>query len=165
MKVLTRLIFLAALVWLGVYAYQNYVAPKNPQNTSIKGDPVSFIELAHGTQSEVSERANYIITSTEQLRALWRLLDTPSKVPTVDFEKSDVVAVFMGDQPTTGYDIKISAVEDSEERTVFLSLAIPGTNCFAGQALTSPYQIIEVPKTALPMGHKDEENVTRCLLQ
>jgi hypothetical protein len=163
MKTLTSLIVVAALVWIGIYSYQNYASPEKSSTVSVEGTPVSFRELARGSRSEVSERTNYLITSTDQLRALWRIIDAPGQTPTIDFTKSDVVAVFTGDQPTVGYEIQVAAVADAQSRMVVVAVTRPGASCLVGEAVTNPYQVIELPKTTLPLGHKDEQRVNSCL--
>jgi len=49
---------------------------------------VPFAELAHGARSHVSTRVNYLITSANQLEALWKLVETSQKEPDIDFTKN-----------------------------------------------------------------------------
>ena len=145
---------------------------KSPLTTSTPGVPsastgeaieVSFRELAHGSQSTVSRRANYIIMSPTELSALWKMIDAGGEAPTVDFSANEVVAVFAGDKPTAGYDIEVIKVEDAGTRLVNVVLTKPGGSCLLAEVQTNPYQIIEVPKTALTLTHEDQTTTPSCL--
>ncbi len=124
---------------------------------------VPFTELAHGMHSTVTTRTNYLITSPSELLALWAIIDAPNQPPTVDFARNDVIAVFAGDEPTAGYDIKVSQVKDSQSRMVTVLLTKPGANCLSPHTATSPYQVIELSKTALSLAHQDQEDIVGCL--
>ncbi|MBI5405890.1 protease complex subunit PrcB family protein [Candidatus Kaiserbacteria bacterium] len=124
---------------------------------------VPFSELAHGSQSTVTRRTNYLITSPDQLRELWKMIDTAGQTPTVDFAQNDVIAVFAGTKPTVGYAIAVTEVADEEIRTVTLTLTEPGGSCLLAQSLTAPYQVIVVAKTTLPLTHADTTATVSCL--
>jgi hypothetical protein len=123
---------------------------------------VTFTEIAHGSKSTVAKRVNYLIASAEDMKKLWNMVDAKGAVPTVDFTKDDIIAVFAGEEPTTGYTIEVSTIEDSTERMVKVTLGAPGGNCVTGQSITHPYQIIRVPITNLPLTHKDVSVTNDC---
>lgn len=136
--------------------------------TGTKGDQtppaiVQSVMLASGSQSTLSKPTNYVITSSEQLEQLWKLIRTNAPPPTVDFTKNDILAVFAGEVPTEGYAIAVSRVEDSTTRMVFIELAKPGISCVLAKSPTRPYQIVAVPKTSLPLAHTDLERSVSCL--
>lgn len=122
-----------------------------------------FTEIAHGVHSTITRRTNYIITSASQLTDLWKMIDAGGQPPTIDFTREDVVAVFTGKEPTAGYDIEVSRVEDSTVRNVVVTLIKPGGSCVLAQAVTNPYQLIRLPKTALPLTHTDLVHTVSCL--
>jgi len=129
-----------------------------------QGTEVAFVELAHGTYSEVSIRKNYLINTPEQLRTLWSMTDAQGDVPNVDFGQYEVLAVFAGDEPTSGYAIAVSDVRDSDaQRFVSVTLSTPGASCVLAPAESQPYQIIEVPVTTLPFAHQDSSKTISCL--
>ena len=123
---------------------------------------VPFIELAQGTQSSVSRRTNYLITSESQLDELWNMTDAKGIPPTVDFTKNYVAGVFSGKEPTTGYAITVSKVMDVKSRIVTVTLVSPDTSCILAQSMTAPYQIISLPKTSLPFAHEDQTITVSC---
>jgi hypothetical protein len=123
---------------------------------------VPFREIARGSQSTEARRVNYAITSTADLAKLWKMLDATSMPPKVDFTTNTVVATFAGKESTSGYSIAVSKVEDTKVRMVTVKITKPGSNCLLAQVLTAPYQIIEIPKTSLPLGHSDVVTTRNC---
>ena len=123
---------------------------------------VPFIELAQGVQSNISMRTNYLITSASQLEKLWKIVDTNDKIPNVDFTKNYIVAVFAGNEPTTDYAISVSKIEDTDVRTVTVTLVKPGNNCLGKDLTTTPYNLVALPKTSLPFTHEDQAATTDC---
>ncbi|MBU6388646.1 protease complex subunit PrcB family protein [Patescibacteria group bacterium] len=123
---------------------------------------VPFTEVAQGSKSTVTTRVNYAITSADQLNKLWKMVDATGTPPKVDFKTQAVIAVFMGEKPTTGYAIKISKVEDSSARKVSVTLVAPSGSCATGQSLTAPYEIVVVPATSLPLEHEDIPTTKGC---
>src|SRR5665811_1832324 len=97
---------------------------------------VPFTKIAQGMQSNVSTRANYLITSPSALSKLWKLIDATTTPPEIDFNRDAVVAVFAGERPTTGYAISVAKIEDTGMRTVSVTIAKPDTTCMTGQAFT-----------------------------
>jgi hypothetical protein len=136
-------------------------APATANSTEAVSVPIS--EVVHGIHSTVSKRANYLITSQTGFLALWALIDAGTQPPNIDFSKNDIIAVFTGDEPTAGFDITVSQVEDSQSRMVTVLVTKPGSSCLPKESSTSPYQIIELPKTTLPLSHQDQEHTTSCL--
>ncbi|MFZ3044265.1 MAG: protease complex subunit PrcB family protein [Minisyncoccia bacterium] len=123
---------------------------------------VPFTPLASGSSSKVETRVNYFITSPTQLQELWSLVDATGTPPTVDFNKDAVIAVFAGQQPTTGYAISVSKVVDSGARLVSITIAKPDGGCLTGQSLTTPYEVVVVPTTTLPLAHEDLSATIAC---
>lgn len=159
----SALVVLALAVGAGAYWYNAAVTTPAQQAPASQLAPVSFTTLAEGTQSKEMRRANYRITSSAELTRLWRMISTDTSIPAIDFEKNEVIAVFAGQEPTLGYSIAISKIEDGSVRNVAISISKPGASCLAGQAITSPYQIIAVPKTSLPYAHTDTVSTMSCL--
>jgi len=131
------------------------VSMKNSNRGGPAAVTVPFTALAEGARSEVSSRVNYLVTTQEELSALWELLKEPPPPPTVDFNAKVVAAVFAGKAPTTGYSITVAEVQDVDKRVVKIELTKPDESCVLAQSVTAPYQIIELPKTSLPFTHAD----------
>lgn len=150
-------------VAIGVYMFYSGqgVSPdftNNQQSAVI----VSFEALAEGPRSKIESRVNYLIKTQEELAELWKFLEEPPPVPTVDFNKKVVAAVFAGEVPTSGYDIAVVEVQDSNKRVVKIELIKPDESCILAQSATAPYQVIELPKTPLPFTHADKWTTKTC---
>jgi len=107
---------------------------------------VPFTELASGVQSNITIRTNYLITSTDELNKLWKMIDAKGNPPAVDFNTNFVIAVFAGDYSA----IDVSVITDTDKRTVTILLG--GSR----SSTTTPYELISLPKTTLAFTHKDE---------
>ena len=134
------------------------VAESNP----ITPVEVPFTEIAHGTKSTVTTRANYLITSTSELEKLWTMIDAKGNSPTIDFTKNTVAAVFAGEKQTVGYTIAVSNIEDTNVRTVTVLISSPDDTCSEKSSVTAPYEIISLSATALPLAHEDSAATTSC---
>lgn len=143
------------------FSYNN--STSTTASTQSAAVAIPFEELASGVRSSVPSRVNYLITSSSELVRLWAMLGTPAKVPPVDFSKNEVVAVFAGQKPTTGYTIVVSKIQDDGAgRMVTVDVMEPNAGCATAQSLTEPYQIVQVPKTSLPFTHEDQTSTTSC---
>jgi len=158
----------AAVIVLGVtfllYSPQYFPSdlPLTTTDTEASAVAVSFTPLMQGTQSKVTRQVNYLITSSDALHELWEMVDATTTLPKIDFKTHAVVAVFAGEQPTTGYKIAVAEIEDSSARHVSITLTKPDSTCMVGQALTTPYEIVVVPTTSLPLTHEDNAITTDC---
>lgn len=128
-------------------------------------DTVAFRLLKEGQNATaMTERANYSIENAEQLSELWGYIQaTPGSTPSVDFTKDEVLAVFDGTHTTGGYYIQVTGVVDENgSRVVQVTRVSPGEGCVTPSAITSPYQVIVVPKSELPLTHEDEAITQDC---
>lgn len=167
MPVIIGVAFLIVVVGAGVFVFDRRITPEMetsyPSGTpSPTATVVPFTELAHGTQSTVGKRVNYIIASSDQFRDLWGLAGAKGRMPNVDFSRSAVAAVFAGEKPTRGYSIAVSRVEDASARKIVVTLTQPDGGCVLKKATTTPYQIIELPNTTLQLTHEDVTTASGC---
>ncbi|MFA6503273.1 MAG: hypothetical protein WCT45_03405 [Candidatus Paceibacterota bacterium] len=126
------------------------------------GAVVPFTKLLQGNHSMVMGRVNYIVTSPSDLSELWKMVDASGKPPAVDFSKQSVIAVFAGQLPAAAAMITVSKIVDSNARTVSIAVAKPSDECGKEQTLVTPYEIILVPTTTLPLAHKDIPVEANC---
>ena len=156
---------LIAALFGGWFLWQSGRLPVTPSTPLpvIAETPAPFTELASGTDASVTTRENYLISTDEELRSLWPLLNPRSGRPVIDFTKEVVIAVFAGEEPTAGYAIAVSAITDTTERMVTIQISAPGVTCLAAQVVTTPYQVLKIPKTDLALTHEDTVVTTGCL--
>lgn len=121
--------------------------------------------LASGDAPNVTGRVNYRITTDAQLAQLWQMLYTDSgqHVPNVDFNTYDVFALFDGSHSRGGYGIQLTSVNDSiTQRTVTITHFIPSDSCPSSGGISSPFVIVEVSKSSLPINRIEQTAVNQC---
>jgi hypothetical protein len=109
---------------------------------------VNFTVIASGDSTINGLPANRkleIYTGQTAFNASLYLFLQPVAEHTVDFSSRRVALLSLGGRPTGGYSISAEKIEDHGD---FIKASIvirkPGSNCGVTQALTSPYQFIEV---------------------
>lgn len=127
---------------------------------------VTFQLLAEGTYSvDVAERKNFAVSSAEDLERLWQMAygENAPPVPYIDFENSQVIGVFMGDAASGGHAIRVERIiDDNDTRMVYVTLEEPGESCMTTQALTRPFQLVQVPWSGLYLSRTDLTAVRAC---
>ncbi len=100
------------------------------------------------------ESGQYVIRDSETWKNIWlRVRD--SEIPIVDFEKKMVLAAFLGVRSTGGYSVKIEGIGKRKNKIVVaVREAKPPKNAMVIQAITSPYHIKVVDRSALPVEFK-----------
>ena len=130
-----------------------------PTTSQLAAVAVPFEMLAQGETSKVTDRVNYVITSPDELTRLWALVDATGTPPAIDFSTKSVLAVFAGKGPSAH--ITVVHITDADTRTVAVAVAEPDTSC-AKKAVVSPYELVVVPTTTLPLTHKDTTTPLSC---
>jgi len=93
----------------------------------------------------------YVVDDDESWAQLWKehtqvVFPQPS-LPDMDFSRSTIIAVFMGECRTTGYGIEVKEIIDTGLLTVVkVEKTYPGSECAVGMMLTYPYHIVKVDK-------------------
>ena len=162
------IIFIAIILSMAIGSYLFFNGAPDlsspPPIPSITRSNNEVMVIAEGQNAgSMDRRTNYRITSDAELVALWNMVYTANApaVPAVDFANYEVLAIFDGSHSSGGYDVSVSRVEDKDgQRTVYIRREAPGEGCITTEAITSPFEIVRVSKTLLPMT-KVEENVTK----
>lgn len=153
---------LVATIIIGVLAVmqQSPVGSASAQDISKE---VPFTRLVEGEQSGVTGRVNYVLSSPEELNALWKMIGATTTPPVVDFQSQSVLAVFADAAPESK--VTIAKIEDSEvaaRRVVSIVIAKPEQQCGSAKAVTSPYELVAVAATSLSLTHEDIIATTSC---
>lgn len=173
------LMCLAALTigaWLYFYGPIASFAPSKPATVAVEQQAsastaaatppvdVTFTVIAHGANaSKQLVRKNFAIYSKDEYERIWKLTGSTEKMPTIDFTKAYVVAVFLGEKPTGGYSVSVEKITDSSDiRTVSVRTEKPGEGCVTTEALTSPYQFIRVLLSGATLASINSEKVVPC---
>lgn len=78
----------------------------------------------------------------------------PPPLPSVDFDRVMIVAVFSGEKPSGGYGIEIAKIEEDAAKgqlRVFFRETQPPSGFMAIQSLTQPYHLIKVKRLDSPV--------------
>ncbi len=132
----------------GVYVQQGLETAASAPGAGAQ--QVAWEVLAQGQKAVGFDKPQYVlVNSQDQLTNLWykaygSQLNVPP-VPTIDFSRETVLAVFDGQKSTGGYDLKVRSVSvENGELYVDLVKQQPQQGQITTQALTSPWLLIHV---------------------
>ncbi len=145
------------VIIVAIFLYGRRTSPIR-SNTQAQSVTVPFTTLTQGRQSAVAKRVNYVLTSPAQLSEIWKVVNAKGTPPKVDFKKQAVIAVFAGTESSSS--IAIAKIEDTTARMV--SIAITKPDCTVPPSTASPYEIVAVPTTSLPLTHSDIPTTIPC---
>jgi hypothetical protein len=112
----------------------------------LQATPVS---VAKGSQSNVDDRRQVVIRTEAEWTRLWQQHNPDRPRPAVDFSTQMVVGVFMGSRTTAGFGVEIiDATDENGTLTVRYRETVPPKGAITAQVITSPFQLVSVPKTA-----------------
>lgn len=108
-------------------------------------EKVRFEVIGKGYFSNVENKTYVVIRSPEDFREFINETGVIFQPP--DFNTSMVIAVFMGEQKTGGYEINIDKIflEDGK-LVVYVDHYVPSDTCFVTQVITSPFQVVKLEK-------------------
>ncbi|HZW98681.1 MAG TPA: protease complex subunit PrcB family protein [Trueperaceae bacterium] len=116
-----------------------------PSPEQLAWETVASGNQATGVQSSRFE----LITNQQQLTSFWTRvhatqLQTPP-LPSVNFERETLIAIFQGQQTTGGYGVQAQrVVEERGELYVDVAFTEPAEGAMTTQALTSPWTLVRV---------------------
>ena len=120
--------------------------------TSPKPDPLDFRILSQGEQSGVVREVRRLVRDRDDLVVL---LDSfrshrPSFLPAVDFRKETVVAIFLGERPSSGHLVTISGAGLTKCSQIIVSerQIVPGENCPVEATTATPYVLAALATSA-----------------
>lgn len=139
----------------------------NPVTAPVKvSGNASTLVLGQGTSAKgLDQRVNYRITNVEQLTTLWQMVyaNNGPALPIVDFSKYEVLAVFDGSHTSGGYGVQVKSIEDTGgNRTIHILHTSPGDSCTTTSAVSSPFVIVQVSASPLPVTHIDDMEMNQC---
>jgi hypothetical protein len=109
----------------------------------------SFRSLEKGTQSFVDSPVQVTARTPGEWDAVWKRHAPGRPAPQVDFSREMVVGVFAGSRNSAGYSVEIVSAEDQQGTLVVrYREAVPARGAVTAQIITSPYQLVAVPKHA-----------------
>lgn len=128
-----------------------------------------FETIAKSFASGHPDKTSYVITTREEWGRLWdtTLSNTYPRppAPEIDFIQHSIIAVFQGNQPSSGYDISITKIVKSGKKLkVYVKEVSPDLPCKVLLVITQPFQIIQTEKIddAAKVKFKIKQTITRC---
>lgn len=114
------------------------------QGVTSKSDS-TFEMLAQSEYGGRETKSHEVITSSAALDKVYKELNI-EKLPVIDFEKNNVVVLFLGQKSNGGYKISIkSVIVDGSTATVNTEEIKP--TGMSTMAITNPYYIAKIAKT------------------
>jgi len=106
----------------------------------------SVTTVARGPMSAIAGSKEVVVRSNAEWTALWKDHGSSQPVPTVDFSKEMVAAVFLGSRPTGGFSVEIVGTRaEGDALVIEYAERRPGRGDIVSQVLTSPFQIVKLP--------------------
>lgn len=134
------------------------IAPST-SGTAAVSTALSFRGLERGDQSGVVNSpadvfAGHVVSSDSELGALWLAHGSSAPIPAVDFARERVVALFLGERPTSGFGIEVvdvAAVGTAVEVRYARTFPTPGQP----RVVTRPYDIVSLNDTSRALSFVD----------
>ena len=104
-----------------------------------------------GSRSGISQRRAVAVTEAASWEKVWKEHDANAPVPSVDFSKESVVAVFLGETTSAGVKVEVVVQDDmidSNRLNVFYK-EVRTSKPFSATVITRPYAIVKVRKAAV----------------
>jgi hypothetical protein len=112
---------------------------------ALAADP-AVTTVARGPVSVITDSRQLVVRSTAELAALWKEHGSSQPVPSVNFSKEIVAAVFLGTRPTGGFSVEIVGTRvEGDALVVEYAEQRPGRADIVSQVLTSPFHIVRLP--------------------
>jgi len=110
---------------------------------------VGFQTITRGYRSGVRAPLQIVAHTEPEWNALWRqhssIEATPPPLPVIDFEKHNIIGLFLGDKPTGGYEVEIIRAEQSNnDLVIYHREKYPTGRGVVIQSLTQPFHIVRV---------------------
>ena len=135
--------------------------------TPAEADTICFLRVLKAFQSSHADPEYLVINDNAQWQSLWQTLfsnrgDKPP-LPEIDFTNRTIVAVFQGTQSSSGYEILIEEIVETENSLeVAVKAFAPGRKCGVLGTLTRPFDIVEIEKTEKQVVFHVKQKVRNC---
>jgi len=131
-------------------------------------EPLMFWPIDEGQHTEHGP-GEFVFRDIYEFHAFWNIHKPSVPAPQVNFAEDMVLAMLVGNRPTTGYSVEtievcLNGFDDPDGQRIDVKYVenIPGENCITQPATTNPFQIIVVPKFDLPVNFHYDERVYDC---
>ncbi|KPV64042.1 MAG: hypothetical protein AOA65_1072 [Candidatus Bathyarchaeota archaeon BA1] len=131
------------------------------------GKRIEFQSISKGYYSGHTNPAYYVIQNADQWKDLWnqhtKIMLPQHPPPEVNFSKTTIIAVFMGQFSTGGYEIEVKEMIDTGLSVVVkVEKIYPGKGCIVTEAFSQPYHIVRVDKIDKHVIFNTSARTTEC---
>ena len=133
------------------------------------GAPAAFDTIDTGGQSGIAGGQPQVlkIETEAEWEEFWsrhQAIVTPQPaLPVVDFSQKMVIAVVDRQEPSGGFLLEITAIEEAEGGLVIrVNKLVPGPDCVVAAVVTRPFHIIELHKSDLQPRLEISEETRSC---
>jgi PrcB C-terminal len=109
---------------------------------------------AVASYSSITKSNLELITNSPRFVELYRGSDLYSQQaqPIVDFDKKSVLAIHLGEKPSSGHQVKITSLEDKDSKVIVnYDVISPSEGCAVDASLTYPYCFVSIQKSTKPV--------------
>lgn len=135
------------------------------ETTSTK--EISYKTIKAFSDSGFETPVTKVITSKSEFTKVWKQamahFGEAPEMPTIDFEKNQVLLIALGVKNNGGYKLQMDKVVENKNSIVVNYFENkPETNCVTTQAIVFPYELIEIPKNSKKIEFVKTEKVVDC---
>jgi len=142
----TLAILMAVFVVTSVFATAAYADRGRGKGLQLEDrEDINFQTIEKGFTSGWKTRDYLIIKDSNTWNTIWNKVKVvPTALPSVDFSDEMVIAVFMGEKNTGGFEIKIKKIIETETKIIVeVKEEIPEPDSPVLQVLTQPFHIVK----------------------
>lgn len=136
-----------------------------PAAPAVRGDERLALHRFGGSTpfayySGLDDSARMVVRDAASWRAKWHEINREMRpvppLPSVDFSREMVVVAALGRRPSGGWSIVVdSALWRSDATEVFVRQLAPGRGCFTSAAISSPVDVVRLPRTDAPVRFRE----------
>lgn len=145
-----RLYFALTNIFVVINLFLLNACNSRPQGISLPFETIEQQESpGTGEPYETTEPGIRMVTSAEEIDALngWISVEAQAQLQNVNYEQYVVLAVFQGLKPTTRYSVEIKRITRlGDTVNVHVQFQEPKPNEMSGDAITSPYHVVQMQK-------------------
>lgn len=135
-----------ALVIFSCNTTKKTTEAKNNSSTEVKKSGTNLYEVLTQSAYQGKEEKSYeVVKDKTSLQNLYALVND-TEVPKVDFAKSRIVALFLGQRNSGGYEIKVKSVEEIDGK-ILVTVEEIKPDGMATMAIINPFTIVKINST------------------
>lgn len=162
-----RLLSFAMLLATAACGNANNATPTpSPVGSDVSAESQPIERLLAQQQSGLQAPVELVVRDRAALERAWADVhrDVPSApVPAVDFAQRMVLVVGLGERTTGGHTVRIDAVAaEGAGAVVRYTATAPGEGCMTTQVITSPVEVVSVPRATGAVRFERREATSSC---